>query len=89
MSEQQGKYSRAMFKQQTAKSRKPVLKGVKGGRKGKMTPVEKAFAKELSGLKLIKSLNPAGNFGAMIYELIYGDLFAPKPDPWGPGGPGT
>jgi len=82
MSEQQGKYSRAMFKQQTAKSRKPALKGVKGGRKAKMTAVEKAFAKELSGLRLIRGLISMGGIGAMFYEDIYGPLLQPKPNPW-------
>jgi len=75
-------YSRALFKQQTAKSRKPALKGVKGGRKGKMTAAQKAFAKELSGLRLIRGLISMGGIGAMFYEDIYGPLLQPKPDPW-------
>ena len=75
-------YSRALQKQRTAKSSKPTIKGVKGGRKAKMTAVEKAFAKELSGLRLIRGLISMGGIGAMFYEDIYGPLLQPKPDPW-------
>ncbi len=82
-------YGRALQKQRTAKSRKPALKGIKGKHKGKITAVQKAFAKELSSLKLIKSLIGMEGIGAMFFEDIYGPLFQSKPDPWGPGGPGT
>jgi len=70
-----------------AVTRATKIKGtVKGG--GKTTP-----PKPGTFLKLLKSAagvsGVAGTTAMHLYEQIYGPLFPSKPDPWGPGGPGT